>query len=60
MTKKYIADISSVYGVSEHDKKYLDNCSNDETKLWLIEQVINGNIQCVECWVEDEDYGGEK
>jgi hypothetical protein len=44
MSKKYIADVSSVYGVSEHDKKYLNNCSDNETKLWLIEQVMNGNI----------------
>ena len=32
MSKKYIADVSIVYGVSEHDKKYLNNCSDDETK----------------------------
>ena len=54
-SKKYIADVSSVYGVSEHDKKYLNNCSDNETKLWLIEQVMNGNIILIECSAEDEE-----
>ena len=27
MNKEYIADVSSVYGVSEHDKKYLNTVS---------------------------------
>ena len=55
MSKEYIADVSSVYGVSEHDKKYLNNCSDNETKLWLVEQVMNGNIILVECPAEDEE-----
>ena len=53
MSKKYIADVSSVYGVSEHDKKYLNNCSDNEKKLWLVEQVMNGNIILIECSAED-------
>ena len=52
MSKKYIADVSSVYGVSEHDRKYLNNCSDNEKKLWLVEQVMNGNIILIECSAE--------
>ena len=43
---KYIADISSVHGVSEKEKKLLETVwSDDEIKQWLIKQVMDNKIE---------------
>jgi len=43
---KYIADISSVYEISEKEKKLLETVwSDDEIKQWLVKQVMDNKIE---------------
>jgi len=53
MSKTYIVDISSVYGVDEKTADDLQVSPNDLNQEWLINQVKNGMVYV--CDVIEED-----
>lgn len=60
MSKKYtqmIVDINSYYFEEDEVEKYqrLKNSSYAEQKLWLMKQVVEGNIEIVNFYEEASD-----
>ncbi len=61
MSKTYIVDICSVYGVDEKTADNLQIRPNDLNQKWLIEQVLENNIHIVNIIEEDGfEHTGEE
>ena len=54
-TVNSIADLSSYYFSSEEEYERVRNLNSDELKLWLIEKVLEGEIEVVLFFQEECD-----
>ena len=48
-----IADISSYYLSSEQEFEEVSNLNSDQLKLWLIDKVLEGEIEIVQFFQEE-------
>ena len=48
-----IADLSSYYFSSEEDLEEVSSLNNDQLKLWLIDKVLEGEIEVLQFFQEE-------